>query len=226
MSENLVIFDCDGVLVDSEYVSCKVFSEALSKYGYSISVEDCIRRFTGYNEHVCREVIMKESGLDIPVDYWSSKLPDLKKAFETELTPLMHPVLEVLNTHKIKRCVASNSSRKHVVHCLEFTKQLPYFTDPSIFTFEQVAKPKPAPDLFLHAAKTMGVKPENCIVVEDSATGANAAIAAGMNVLMFLGGSHAKFDTYQSQIALLNKPMHNTAHELAEAIMNKFKCQI
>ena len=87
MSENLVIFDCDGVLVDSEFVSSRIFSEALSGYGYQISVEESIRRFTGVNEHNCRQIIMKESGIDIPIDYWTLQQPLLRKAYETELIP-------------------------------------------------------------------------------------------------------------------------------------------
>ena len=104
------------------------------------------------------------------------------------------------------------------MHCLEFTKQSNYFSDQSIFTAQQVSKAKPAPDLFLFAAREMGVKPENCVVIEDSSTGAHAAIAAGMQVLMFLGGSHARFDWYRSRIALHDKPMLSTCEELSQAI--------
>ena len=159
MTENLVIFDCDGVLVDSEFIASRVFSEALLRYGYTISTEECIRRFTGLNEDTCREIIMKESGLNIPVDYWTLEQPNLLKAYETELTPLVQPVLEILDTLKIPLCVASNSSRSYVLYCLECTKQLRYFSDKSIFTSQQVPRPKPAPDLFLLAAKEMGARP-------------------------------------------------------------------
>lgn len=218
MSENLVIFDCDGVLVDSEFISNRVFSEAISAYGYPISTEESIRRFAGTNEHDCRQVIMKESGIDIPADYWALQHPNLMKAYETELTPLLQPVLEHLDLLKIPRCVASNSSRNYVVRSLEITKQIAYFTDRSIFTSQQVKKAKPAPDLFLFAASEMGVRPENCIVVEDSSTGAEAAIAAGMQVLMFLGGSHARFNWYRDKVAKHDKPMPSTCHELLSAI--------
>ncbi|MBA2727775.1 MAG: HAD family hydrolase [Parachlamydiaceae bacterium] len=223
MSKNLVIFDCDGVLVDSEYVSSRVFSEALACYGYRISTEECIRRFTGVNAHDCRQVIMEESGLTIPENYWALQQPALLKAYETELTSLMKPVLEILDILKIPRCVASNSSRKHVVHSLEFTKQDAYFNERSIFTSQQVPNAKPAPDLFLFAAKEMGVNPENCIVVEDSSTGTNAGIAAGMQVMMFLGGSHARYDWYRAQMAVHDKPMLSTCNELLEAILQALK---
>lgn len=189
MAENLIIFDCDGVLVDTEFVSSRVFSEALSNYGYSISTEECIKRFTGINAEDCRQVIMEESGIKLPEDYWIQQQPALHKAYETELTALMTPVLELLNILQIPRCVASNSSSSHIFHCLKSTKQFHYFSDHTIFSAHQVAKAKPAPDLFLFAAKQMGFKPENCIVIEDSSTGARAAMAAGMQVMMFLGAA-------------------------------------
>ncbi len=218
MLEKLVIFDCDGVLVDSEFLSCRFFAEVLAIYGYQISVEECIRRFTGVNEHHCRQIIMEESGVDIPADFWVLQQPSLLKAYETELSPLLEPTLEILDHLEIPRCVASNSSRCNVIHCLQFTKQLKYFTDRSIFTSQQVPKAKPAPDLFLFAAQEMGVKPENCIVVEDSSAGAHAAIAAGMQVLMFVGGSHAGFNWYRDQVAVHGKPLLPTCYELSCAL--------
>lgn len=218
MSKKLVIFDCDGVLVDTEFVANKVFSQFIARFGYSISTEDCIRKFTGVNEHTCRQMIKEESGIDIPVDFWNHAQPMLLEAYETELNPLLEPVLEVLDNLQIPRCVASNASRNHVIHCLEFTKQIKYFSDKSIFTSQQVPRAKPAPDLFLFAAKEMGVHPNDCIVVEDSSTGARAAIAAGMEVLMFLGGSHAHFDWYRSGVAIHDKPMMLTCHDLSTAI--------
>lgn len=220
MSEKLVIFDCDGVLVDSEFLACRFFSEVLSNYGYQISLEECIRRFTGVNEQSCRQMIKEESGIEIPLDFWDLQQPYLLKAYETELSPLLEPVLEILNHLAIPRCVASNSSRSNVIHCLQFTKQLKYFTDESIFTSSQVPRAKPAPDLFLFAAKEMGIRPENCIVVEDSSAGANAAIAAGMQVLMFVGGSHAHFNWYRNKVAVHGKVLFPTCQELLCALQD------
>lgn len=229
MQENLVIFDCDGVLVDSEFIASKVFSEALSSYGYHITTEECIKRFTGIDDQTCREIIMKESGIFIPDDYWEQQYSRLKKAYETELTPLLQPILNILNTFKISRCIASNASRDHVLNCLEITDQLGYFSENFIFTSSQVTRPKPSPDLFLFAAKEMGVKPEKCIVIEDSSIGAEAAIDAGMDVLLFAGASHAKFDWYQNQIAKHQKPVVTTCHELLYEIQQAAKsdfCQL
>lgn len=218
--KQLVIFDCDGVLVDSEFLANKVFSEILSQYGYSISFEECIRRFTGVDEHACRKILMEESGLNIPEDYWTKGQPALLKAFEMELCPLLKPLLEALDRQNIARCVASNSSKTHVSHCLSLTNQSSFFNELAIFTSQQVPRPKPAPDLFLFAAKEMGVKPENCIVIEDSSAGASAAIAAGMQVMMFLGGSHARFDWYRDKLAIHDVPMLSSCEELSDAILN------
>ena len=218
MDKKLIIFDCDGVLVDSEFVSCKVFSETLSKYGHHVTVEECIKQYTGINEEDCRQLIMAETGIHMPKDYWESQETVLRKAFETELTPLLQPVLDALVELGLPRCVASNSSRRHVIHCLETTNQLGYFEDLAIFSSQQVKRAKPAPDLFLHAAKEMGFKPQDCLVIEDSLIGANAAIAAGMKVFMFLGGTHARSDWYREKVAINNKPMHATSHALALAI--------
>lgn len=220
MNKKLIIFDCDGVLVDSEFVSSRVFSKVLSSYGYAITPEDCIKRFTGINEHACREMIRQEKGIELPIDYWSLAFPELQEAFKTELTPLMHPVLKLLKEHNFLRCVASNSSKEHIFHCLESTKQLSYFSENSVFSSSQVKKPKPYPDLFLFAAEQMGVPPKDCLVIEDSIIGAQAAKAAGMEVYMFLGGSHAQFHWYQSQVATCNQVMIQNAEALAVNIKN------
>ena len=216
MSEKLVIFDCDGVLVDSEFLANKVFVEMMSNHGYSISLEDSIRKFTGISEEACREIVLKESGIDLPVDFWSSQ--SLQDVYKTELMPLLQPVLEILDQNKISRCVASNSVRSHVIHCLTHTQQLKFFNEGAIFSAQQVQKPKPAPDLFALAAKEMKVDPKNCIVIEDSLIGAQAAIAAGMRVLMFLGGSHAQYSFYRDRVGGLGMPMYMNCEELSKAI--------
>lgn len=218
MADKLVIFDCDGVLVDSEYLASVVFVEAVAQYGYTISLEECIRKFTGVNEQACRQMMMEESGIDIPEDYWEKAEHSLARAYETSLVSLMEPVLSMLEKHQIPRCVASNSSRQHVLRCLEFTNQKHYFSENTIFNSKQVARPKPAPDLFLFAAHQMGVSPENCIVVEDSVIGAEAASKAGMEVFLFLGGTHAGFKSYQDKISACNKPMFSSCAELELAL--------
>lgn len=203
----LVIFDCDGVLVDSEIIANRIDAEALTSIGYKITTEESIKRFTGINAKMVRQIILNESGKDIPLEYLSSQQPILLKAFEMELLPLMKPILEFVEEMKINRCVASSSPRNRVIRCLELTDQLRFFSDQSIFTSQQVLKGKPAPDLFLFAANQMACSPKNCIVIEDSVAGIEAAIAADMEVVCFLGGGHARFEWYLERIEKYNVPI-------------------
>lgn len=207
MMNKLVIFDCDGVLVDSEIIANRIDAEALTSIGYEITTEESIKRFTGLNAKMVRQIILNESGKDIPLEYLSSQQPILLKAFEMELLPLMKPVLELVEEMKINRCVASSSPRNRVIRCLELTDQFRFFSDESIFTSQQVLKGKPAPDLFLFAANQMECSPKNCIVIEDSVVGIEAAIAADMKVVCFLGGDHARFEWYQERIEKYNVPI-------------------
>jgi len=218
MKKKLIIFDCDGVLVDSEYIACRIFAEALVSYGYEISTEESIKKFTGVNENDARQMILKESSINLPENYWALQQPKLHKAYEEGLNSLMLPVLETLEALKLARCVASNSSRTHVSNCLKLSQQSPYFAEQSIFTSQQVKRPKPAPDLFLFAAKEMGFEPEDCVVVEDSSAGTKAAIAAGMDVVIFLGGSHTSYEWYKSSIAHFGKPIVTSCQELLDVI--------
>ena len=103
----MIIFDCDGVLVDSEIISNRIDAEALTSIGYPITAEESIRRFTGLNAKAVRQIILNESGIDIPLDYLNSQQPIVLKAFETELLSLIKPVLEIIDKKKISRCVAS-----------------------------------------------------------------------------------------------------------------------
>lgn len=214
MKKKLILFDCDGVLVDSEYVASRVFSEALAPYGYHLSTEESIKKFTGLNEHVARQMIFEESGIEIPENYWALQQSKLLEAYSIELTPLMQPVLEMLEKSHFPRGVASNSSRRHVDHCLKLSQQYNYFSEEFIFTSQQVKKPKPAPDLFLFAAEQMGFSPEECLVVEDSSAGTRAAIEAGMDVVIFLGGMHTRYEWYKENISSYKKPMVSDSKEL------------
>lgn len=222
----LIIFDCDGVLVDSEIIANRVDAEALTSIGYAITTEESIRRFTGLNAKAVCQIILEESGKDISLDYLASQQPIVLKAFETELRSLIKPILELLEVMKISKCVASSSSRTRVIRCLEITQQFMFFTDQSVFTSQQVSRGKPAPDLFLFAAEQMGFSPKDCIVIEDSVAGIEAAISAGMDVIGFLGGSHSQFNWYQERIRLLNVPIAKNCHELSLILNNRFKLTI
>jgi len=213
--KKLIIFDCDGVLVDTEYVASRIFSDMLASYGYNLSFEESIRQFTGVNAEDARQIIFKDSGILLPENYWDL---EKEKFRESRFDPLLKPALELLEELKIPRCIASNSPRSHVLDCLKFTEQSHFFDEEAIFNAEQVPKPKPAPDLFLFAAKEMGFAPEDCIVIEDSVAGTEAAIAAGMKVFVFLGGTHAKFDWYQSKFDSYDKPFLSSCEEMLHTI--------
>lgn len=218
ISKKLVIFDCDGVLIDGEPIVNRIFTSTLLSYGYPITEEECIKRFTGLNEHDCRKIVMQELGIFIPENYWEELKPVVFDAFRAGLPGLQHSLLEVLDSCKIARCVASNSSVQYVTESLKITDQLKYFAEKTIFSADDVAKPKPAPDLFLYAASKMGFEPKDCIVVEDSPTGAKAAIAAGMQVLLFVGASHARHEWYRNNLTVYNKPLCTNSDELLACI--------
>jgi beta-phosphoglucomutase-like phosphatase (HAD superfamily) len=123
--------------------------------------------------------------------------------------------LDNLNT---ARCIVSNSSKHYIERYFTLTNQSIFFNKNAIFTSNQFLRPKPFPDVLLFAAKEMAVKPQNCIVIEDRATGACAAIAAGMQVMMFLAGSHARFKWYQDKLAVYDVPKFFSCQDLSHAI--------
>ena len=148
MQDKLIIFDCDGVLVDSEIIANRIEAEGLTSIGYSLTTEECIKRFTGISTKGLREIIFKESGLDISLDFLAEQQDLIAKAFEIELRPLIKEILQMVEEAKIMRCVASSSPLNRVTKSLELTQQINFFNHNSIFTSQQVLNGKPAPDLF------------------------------------------------------------------------------
>lgn len=218
----LIIFDCDGVLVDSELLANHIHAEALCSYGYPITGEESLKKFTGLSEQAVCQILL-EAGIRLPLDYWEKQTPHVLKRYKTELNPLMHAVLPTLHTKNIARCVASNNLREHVVQALACTNQLSYFHDSTIFTSQQVQQGKPAPDLFLFAAREMGFEPQDCIVIEDSPVGITAALSAGMQVIGFLGGGHAQPSWYQEKIHTYQIPVANNDQDLLEKLHEALK---
>ncbi|MCP4922506.1 MAG: HAD family hydrolase [bacterium] len=212
----LVIFDCDGVLVDSEGIANDIEAKALTALGYPVTKEESIKRFTGMSSATAQEKIFKESGVEIPPTAFDKIQQEIVEAFEGNLEPLMTEVLAYLEQKGTPRCVASSSPRSRVIRSLELTHQKDYFEDSAIFTAQQVKHGKPAPDLFLYASQSMGFSPENCLVIEDSPAGIEAALAAKMNVIGFVGGGHAQYDWYQDRLATYGVKLVKTAQELRE----------
>ncbi|HXH55392.1 MAG TPA: HAD family hydrolase [Gammaproteobacteria bacterium] len=218
--KKLIIFDCDGVLVDSELIAHKVGLKALNKLGCQMTLEESIRRFTGLNNKSESQILYNEFGLTLSKEFYIDRQHATLEAFESELKPLMELILNFLEKKAISRCVASSSPRERVLRSLVITEQNHFFEDSHIFTSSQVEKGKPAPDLFLFAAEKMGILPENCLVIEDSVAGIQAARSAQMSVIGFLGGNHTKFHWYQENIKNQNIPVAFHYYDLVTFIDN------
>jgi HAD superfamily hydrolase (TIGR01509 family) len=184
---DLVIFDCDGVLVDSEVLSCQCLSEALGERGIALSEDEAVELFLGRSTAALLSHY-KDDRRFVPETF----LPDLKsrvlRRFGEQLRPI--PGIEaVVSCLESPFCVASSSDLDRVSLSLALTGLAPLFGD-GLYTAQMVARGKPAPDLFLYAAEQMRAEPRRTLVIEDSVSGVTAAKAAGMTVWGFVGGSH------------------------------------
>ena len=185
-----VIFDCDGVLVDSEVVTCHVWSEMAAELGYQLSPDVALREFKGGEmaKSVARlEILM---GASVPGDFVADLRARMAERFEQELAPI-EGIFEVLENLDRPYCVASNGPRTKMDVSLRVTGLLEYFEN-RIFSAYEVGVFKPAPGLFLEAARAMDVAPARCAVIEDSDLGVVAGLAAGMSVYAFAAGEEAR----------------------------------
>jgi len=182
----LVIFDCDGVLVDSERLAVRIDVEVLGKLGWVLTEAEVVERFVGRSDAAVAREIEAHLGRTLPGD-WLTEFEHLyREAFAAELRPVPG-VVEALDRITLPTCVASSGSHDKMRYTLGLTGLYARFAG-RIFSATEVAHGKPAPDLFLHAAARMGVEPAACAVVEDSRFGVQAARAAGMRVLGYAGG--------------------------------------
>jgi HAD superfamily hydrolase (TIGR01509 family) len=188
----LVIFDCDGVLIDSEVIFGRVLGECLISADFPITMDEAMRLGLGKNRLTLTAAVEAQFGRSLPDQFFETMRARVDQAFARELVAIPG-IEELLTALPAPRCVASNSHLDRVRQALSLTRLLPLF-DPHIFSASQVAHGKPAPDLFLFAARHLGAAPEECVVVEDSAIGVEAAIAAGMPVVGFCGGGHCPAD--------------------------------
>jgi HAD superfamily hydrolase (TIGR01509 family) len=184
----LIIFDCDGVLIDSENISARMLVAALAERGVSIDLAYVSRHFLGRSYPTVMATIRRDFGLDLPPAFEEEYRERLLDGFRRELRVMPH-VTEVLAALAPAYCVATSSSPRRAEISLTLTGLWPRVRG-RLFTASQVARGKPAPDLFLHAAACMGADPARCLVIEDSLTGIAAGLAAGMAVWRFTGGSH------------------------------------
>ncbi|MEU8909909.1 HAD family hydrolase [Streptomyces mirabilis] len=187
MRYDLVIFDNDGVLVDSEPISNTILAAYLTELGHPTSYEESIRDYMGSAMHRIHELVQERSGQRLPEDFDDVFHGRVFAAFEQELQPVPGAVqlLEKLAADEVPYCVASSGSHERIRVGHRKTGLDRWFDEGRVFSSQDVGRGKPAPDLFLHAAERMGVAPERCVVVEDSPLGVRAANAAGMDVYGF-----------------------------------------
>ena len=185
----MIIFDCDGVLVDSEIISNTVDAEAFSALGYPMTAAEMIRRFIGRPKKDIWQQLASEMGKPLPENFAAQVNEATLARYRAELRAI-DGVAASIDALPGKKCVASSSELKKLRLALELTGLLEKF-DPWVFSASQVARGKPAPDLFLFAAAQCGVAPADCLVIEDSKAGVDAAIAAGMRAIGFTGASHS-----------------------------------
>lgn len=207
----LVIFDCDGVLVDSEPIAVRVDLVVLERVGLRMSEAEVIGRFLGRSPAVMRAAIEEHLGHALPEDCQQEFERLYTDAFEDELLAV-DGVHDALDRISLPSCVASSSEPDSLSRKLQLTGLYERFAG-NIFSASEVANGKPAPDLFLHAAARMGVTPARCVVVEDSRYGVQAARAADMDVLAYASGL-----TPKQSLAGARTTVFDNMHELPTLI--------
>jgi HAD superfamily hydrolase (TIGR01509 family) len=209
----LIIFDCDGVLVDSEPITNRVFGEMLRDLGMEVTLDDMFELFVGYSMTQCLTVISERLGKMPPPDFVQNYYARARVALEAELTAVPG-VVEALDQIRLPYCVASSGAQEKMRMTLGITGLLPRF-EGRMFSATEVARGKPAPDIFLHTASKFGVRPAACLVVEDTPPGVAAGVAAGMTVYgysaqtpaarLLAAGAHRVFDDMTQLPLLLGK---------------------
>ena len=214
---DLLILDCDGVLIDSEVLASRTGSDCLATCGIDLPAVEVRRRYTGVSFTTWTADVQARSGVRLPADFADVFATRLRQRFELELQPIPGMV-ELLDALAVPRCVASGSSPERLLHSLTLTGLYGRLA-PHVYSVTQVARGKPAPDLFLHAAAQFGATAARCVVVEDSVAGIQAARAAGMHAIGFCGGSHCDAD---HAARLVDSGAHVTclgARELAQLLV-------
>ncbi|MFB7469003.1 HAD family hydrolase [Streptomyces sp. NPDC056224] len=217
MGYDLVIFDNDGVLVDSEPLANSILAGYLSELGHPTSYEESLRDYMGAAVHRVHDLVLERTGERLPDDFDEELYARTFAAFERELKPVpgVEEVLGALTANGIGYCLASSGSHERIRVGHRAAGLDGWFEEEWIFSSQDVGQGKPSPDLFLHAARSMGVEPARCVVVEDSPLGVRAALAAGMDVFAFtsmvpaeqLGGATAYFGDMKQLPGLLQLPV-------------------
>jgi tRNA pseudouridine(55) synthase len=189
MNFELVIFDCDGVLVDSEPIANRVLVDLLSRSGLPMTYDETMKTFVGRSAATCLRMIEERIGRSLPKTFPQQWEERLFSALRREVRPIPG-VVEALDRIRLPVCVASSGSHERIRVSLGASGLLPRF-EGRLFSSVEVARGKPCPDLFMHAAATLGVSRYRCAVVEDTPVGVRAAVEAGMTVFGYVGGPHS-----------------------------------
>ena len=212
----LLIFDCDGVLVDSEHLACAALAEVMTTLGHSMTADESMRAFAGRS---LKDVLARAERLlsrPIPKDLGEQAAVQLMARFRRELQAVAG-VKEAIAALPYRRCVASSSDPSRLTLSLDVTGLSALFGN-NVFSAVEVANGKPAPDLFLLAARRLGEDPSSCIVIEDSVLGVEAAGAAGMAAIGFAGASHAHQGLAERLAAAGAEPVIHSMANLPAAV--------
>jgi len=180
VTPNLIIFDCDGVLVDSEVISCRAHAETLTRHGFPITADQVLKRFLGVSDREARQTIEREMGRKLPDDFEAQIKLAALQCYASELVAIPY-IGEAIAAIDLPKCVASSGTPEKIRHGLTCAGLFDALA-PHIFSAVQVARGKPAPDLFLFAAEQMKTAPARCVVIEDSVPGVTGGRAAGAAV--------------------------------------------
>lgn len=215
----LIIFDCDGVLVDSELLSAQATAKAITEYGIPMDQQMALKLFTGITLTKSLSVIERQFGVQLGSDYLQRKAELTAIEFRKHLKPI--PGIEaLLNSLKVPFCLGSNSTHPRLEVTLDSVNLTPYFVD-QVHSADDVEHGKPAPDLFLFAANRNNVSPDKCLVIDDSPTGIKAATAAGMSSIGFIGGTHVgpeQADKLRSEGAKWIMSSHQEVSQLIKSL--------
>ncbi len=218
LAPELVVFDCDGVLIDSELLAIRAEAAAFAACGFPIDAADVRKTYTGRSDTFMFADIERRFGRPVPPEIKEELEAQKRHAFETELQAVPE-IVSVLEGLPCKFCIASSSNPERLKLTLSLVGLYDRF-DPHIFSAVQVKNGKPAPDLFLFAAERMGVAPSNCLVIEDSPYGVEGARAAGMKAWGFIGGSHCEPGHADLLTEAGAEQVFNTMRQIAAAFDN------
>ncbi|MBB6459952.1 HAD family hydrolase [Flammeovirga kamogawensis] len=183
--------DCDGVIIDSEIIAARVMVKYIQSYNVPITLDEYLVKFSGQTFSGIMTGLSKKYNLDLPNDY-VNKITSLYKKAAVQEEKAIEGTKAAYEQIDLPKAIISNSYKEQINHAVDFTGMRDLFNDRVFSGVEDVSNPKPAPDIYLHTAKMLEVLPSKVIVIEDSASGAKSAVAAGMYVIGFTGASHIK----------------------------------